>query len=108
MATIAPSAPGNPVTYQAAAGGGDKYLNHGREQLHVRNGGGAPITAHVAKQALCSFGLSHAADASDTYTIPAGADLLLPAVDPNIYNDGTGYVIVTYSAVTSVTVGVID
>lgn len=107
MATIAPSTPNHAVTYQAAVGGGDKYLNHGTEKLHVRNGGGSDITVHLAKTGTCNYGQTHAADTSDTHTVPAGEDLLLGAVDPNIYNDGSNFVIVTYSGVTSVTVGVI-
>lgn len=107
MATITPSAPGAAVTYQAANGGGDKFANTGRERLHVRNGGVGSITAHVTKQATCNFGVVHSTDTGDDYTIGAGSDKILPALDPARYNDGSGFVNITYTGVTSVTVGVI-
>lgn len=107
MATLAPSPSGGAIGYTAAAGGGDKYLNSGRERVHVRNGGVGSITVHLTKTALCNLGVVHTTDVSDDFTVAPGADKLLPAVSPSVYNDGSGFVGVAYSGVTSVTVGVI-
>jgi hypothetical protein len=107
MALITPSTSGNALAYQAAAGGGDTYTNSGKERVHVRNGGGSPITATLVRTAACNQGVVHAGggvQASDQFVIGAGSDKVLPAVDPNIYG---GVVGITYTGVTTVTVGVI-
>jgi hypothetical protein len=106
MATIAPSPAGGPVTYVGGATGGDVYLNTGREMLHVKNGntGTGNVVVSIARHAACSQGTIHTAD---THTIDDGEDELIPAVDPVIYNNPTGQVEVSYSAVTGVTVAVI-
>jgi len=107
MATITPSNSGDPIAYQAAAGGGDSYANSGSERVHVRNGGGSPVTVTMVRTAACNQGVVHAGAnviATDVYTVGAGSDALLPAVQPSIYGAVTG---LTYSGVTSVTVGVI-
>lgn len=108
MALITPSAAGAALAHQAASGGGDTFANSGRERLHVVNADSAAHTVHVVKQAKCNFGQTHTTDTSDDFVVPAGQDRLLPAFDPSIYNDGAGLVHVTYTAVTSVTVGVIS
>ena len=102
MATIPYRGAGAVLTYQAAAGGGDKFAV-GSGRLHVRNGGGAPITVTVNSQQQCDQGHDH----DLTYAIANGSDQLLPPFDPGRFDDGTGFVLVTYSAVTSVTVAVI-
>ncbi len=107
MAVITPSTAGNALAYQAASGGGDTYANTGRERCHVRNGGGASVTVTMTRATACSQGVVHAGAAviaADQFTIGAGSDKVLPAVDPAIYGTSVG---LTYSGVTSVTVGVV-
>lgn len=107
MAVITPSASGAALTHQNAAGGGDTFANSGVERVHVVNGGGSSITVTLVRTQACNQGVVHAgaaAIASDQVSVPAGEDRLLRAVDPNIYGSTVG---ITYSAVTSVTVGVI-
>jgi hypothetical protein len=105
MAAITPSVAGAAITYQAAAGGGDYYVNTGRQMLHVRNGGGSPITVSIARVSACNQGTVHAAD---TVVIPNAEDRLVAAKDPVVYNDANGRVQITYTGVTTVTVGVIS
>ena len=108
MALLTPTAGGAVLSYQAAAGGGDTYANTGKEHVHVRNGGGAPITVTMVRTVPCTQGVTHAGAAviaSDQFTVTNASDKLLPAVDPAIYGPVVG---ITYSGVTSVTVSVIS
>ena len=107
MALITPSDPGDPIAYQAAAAGGDTYANSGVERVHVRNGGGSPITVTMRRITACNQGVVHAdaaALAEDQFSVGAGSDAILPAVNPSIYGQTTE---IEYSGVTTVTVGVI-
>lgn len=104
MATITPSTAGNAVTYQNAAGGGDQYAASAQARLHVRNGGGSPITVTIKSQAPCSQGTVH----DTTVVIGNAADKILGPYDPARYADANGFVQITYTGVTSVTVGVIS
>ncbi len=91
-------------TLVAAAGGGDKYNNSGRERFRVRNGGGSTITVTITAVAAlgCPAGTLH----DISFTVAAGAEKVVGALDPLRFNDSNGQVSVGYSAVTSVTVGV--
>lgn len=104
MATLTPTAvtPTGVVepTLVAAAGGGDQFTNDGRTWLKITNGGGAPITVTIVSQRACDQGTVHSIVNSVTN---ATTELMGPFSDR--YNDATGFVQVTYSAVTSVTVG---
>jgi hypothetical protein len=84
----------------AAAAGGDQFSNNSRTYLKVTNGGVAPITVTVVAQRTCDQGSIHSITNSVTN---ATTELMGPFTDR--YNDASGMVQVTYSAVTSVTVG---
>ena len=102
MATIPYTASGSALVYQAAQVGGDKFLaQSGR--LHVRNGDSGSIMVTVNSQRNCDQGFDH----DLTYTIPGTSDKIIGPFDTNRFADGTGYINITYSAVTSVTVAVI-
>jgi hypothetical protein len=85
----------------AAAGGGDQFPNNGRTYLKVTNGGGAPITVTIASQRSCDQGSTH----NTTNSITNGTTELMGPFPTERFNDALGMVQVTYSAVTTVTVG---
>jgi hypothetical protein len=96
-------------TYATAGAGGDEYANDGKTYLHVKNGGGAPITVTVAAQQATvddpQFG--RIVPANRAFTVTNGAERIIPYVASGGYNNANGRVAVTYSAVTSVTVAAI-
>jgi hypothetical protein len=86
----------------SAAGGGDQFTNTGNEWLEVLNGGGASIDVTIATPATANG----EPIADRVVAVAAGARKKIGPFNPSIFNDSSGYVQVTYSAVTSVTVGV--
>ena len=86
----------------SAAGGGDEFLNSGKEYLEVTNGGGGSITVTIETQATVGGN----AVTDDDIVIGAGETHKIGPFPPTIYNDNNGFVQVTYSGVASVTVGV--
>lgn len=91
----------NPVP---ASSGGDTFPNDGFTFLRVKNGGGSSITVTINSQTPCNYGFDH----DMTVTVAAGAEELIGTFPVNRFNDANGYVSVTYSAVTSVTVEAIS
>lgn len=85
----------------AAAAGGDEFANTGDTFFQIKNAG-SEITLTVETPAKIE-GIDIA---EITVTIPATTgDKMIGPFDPAIFNQSTGRVAVTYSAVTSVTVG---
>lgn len=97
------------VTYASADVAGDQYANEGRTYLHVRNGGGAPITVTVAAQqtAIDDPQFGRIVPGNRAFTVTNGTDRIIPFLAPGGYNNSNGRVAVTYSGVTSVTVAAI-
>lgn len=90
------------ATYQACAGGGDKFVNTGVEFIHIKNVDVADKTLTMALQATVD-GQSVAAK---TVVITAGEERLVGPF-PTAYNDSQSKVNLTYSAVTSLTIAVL-
>lgn len=94
---------GTLIIYTAAAGGGDTLAPNDHAFLCVKNGGGSPITVTVVVPGNTKYGQAAPdvpvtiANATEKEIGPFPADLADPV---------TGLVSITYSAVTSVTVGV--
>lgn len=106
MATLTvqkPSVAGAALTYVSAAGGGDEFLNTGREFLHVVNAGGGNITVTFNSQTLCNYGFDH----DMAVTVNAGTDRMIGPFDTVRFNDANTRIQVTYSGVTSLTVAAI-
>ncbi|HYE86260.1 MAG TPA: hypothetical protein VEA16_07885, partial [Vicinamibacterales bacterium] len=91
----------------AAAGGGDSWQNTGREFLEVANGGGGSINVTIAAQAgaCATYGVTNSAH-DIVVAVGAGVTKRIGPIDPIAYNDANGRAQITYSGVTSVTVGV--
>jgi hypothetical protein len=92
--------------YVAAAGGGDKIVGPSeRVFLHVKNGGGSPQTVTVATPRTDpETGL---AEADVAVSVPAGGERMIGPFRASTFGDpaDAGKAAVTYSGVTSVTVG---
>lgn len=94
-----------PPSFAAAAGGGDQFANNGRTYYEVKNGGGSPVTVTFVRQKACDQGTVH----TTTVSVPATTgDRICGPFDPVLFNDANGFVQVTYSAVTSVTVAAVS
>lgn len=104
----AASTVGSTVTFEAANVLGNSFTPaHGRA-LHVKNGSGATITVTVPTPGNADVGL---AIPDRTYTIVAGGHGVFGPGSPSVaglYAQTDGTVNVDYSAVTTVTVAVID
>lgn len=99
----------NPLTETAAAAGGDQFINDGRQIIVVQNGDASAKTVTVAGQAT-DVRVPHYGKLDQTDTVAvvaAGATAILGPFPKQGFNDASGYVQITYSAVTSVTVGVV-
>ena len=107
MATIAVAAAsvdGVALSMVAAAGGGDAFPNDGETLFVVTNGGGGSINVTVAPVGKTPQGYTIK---DVVVAVAAGATKYLGPFDQSIFNDSTGKVAVTYSGVTTVTVGAI-
>lgn len=92
-------------SFASAAGGGDSFQSGGGEHVEVVNGGGGSINVTIAAQQACNtFGVSNAAH-DIVVAVGAGVRKKIK-VPPYGYVDANGRVQLTYSGVTSVTVGV--
>lgn len=90
----------------AAAGGGDTFAPSDRHSLLVNNGGGGAITVTVATPA--TFRGLAVADAPNAVSIGAGQRFEFGPFPYDLYADPTtGVASITYSGVTTVTVGVL-
>lgn len=96
------TAAGLAPTYGAANAGGDKIsLGASNIFLHVKNGGGSPITVTLTTQANTYKGLTVP---DRTVTVATGAEKMIGPIDPALHSDTNNQVAIGYSAVTSVTV----
>lgn len=88
----------------AAAGGGDSFSMTGKDVLLINNGSGGTITVTLVAVAD-NFGITNAAH-NLTFAILAGK---LCSIGPTTllrFRDANGLCQITYSAVTSLTIGV--
>lgn len=94
------------VTLAAAAGGGDTFVNDGNTIFVVSNGGGGSITVTFDVRPTAIRTASGApVDVSDkAITVAAGATKYVGPFPPELYNNSSQVVSVSYSGVSSVTV----
>lgn len=86
----------------AAAAGGDEFANTGREFLMVANADASATTVTAA-----ATGSAHGQDLEDeAISVPAGQTFVIGPFPPLAFNDSNQKVQLTYSKVTSLTVGV--
>lgn len=91
------------ATKNAAAGGGDVFVNDGNIVIIVENGSAGDITVTATSTGTVQ-GL---AIADPAIVVTAGEERMIGPFDPAIFNNSSGQVALTYSGVTSLTVQVI-
>lgn len=107
LTTQKPSTAGVALTYGSAAGGGDTFVNTGREFVHIKNQSGGTITVTISSGSnKCSFGVSNAAH-DITHALLTMTDAMLGPFSKDQFNDASGNVNITYSGVTSLTLAVL-
>jgi hypothetical protein len=104
MATLTPQVvalSGLNPTYAAAAAGGDKCPVSDRTFLHVKNGGGSPITVTLTATAA----VRGQTVANLTVSVPASGERMIGPIQPDLFQSPTdGLCAIGYSSATSVTV----
>jgi hypothetical protein len=103
LTVITPTYAGAVFSPAAAAGGGDKFVNTGNELLYIKNGGGSTITLTLDAQTVAGLTIT-----DPTVSITAGQEKIIGPFDPRYFTDSSGFLNLSYSAVTSVTVAVIQ
>jgi hypothetical protein len=89
-------------SFTAASGGGDSAAPGDTHYLHVKNGGGSSVTVTVVVPGT-EYGQARA---DVPVAVPAAGERLIGPLSPELRNPSTNKVDITYSGVTTVTVGV--
>jgi hypothetical protein len=110
MATLATQSikrAGLSPAYAAAAGGGDQFTPGRNTFLHVKNGGGAPITVTVVTPGIA---LADVPIADLAVVVTNAQERMIGPFPPEFFADPalSGQAAITYSAVTTVTVAAFD
>jgi len=90
--------------FDAANADGNFFTNTGRILLYAKNGSGSPIVMTIVSQTDCNQGATHDIEV----TIPAGSEEMVGFFSNNRFNDSDGYAQITYSDVTTLTIGVMS
>lgn len=94
--------------FASAAGGGDQFANTGKEILYVSNNSGGNITVTITAQntSFTDANRGILSKGNAVVTVGNGDICAIGYFPKQAFNDSNGNVQVTYSGVTSVTVGV--
>ena len=92
------------VTFAACEVGGDQFVTTGRTWIHIVNADASPHTVTVAGIGSCSRGESH----DKAVVVPAGEERVIGPFKKDWFQDGTGYVQLTYDAITSLTIAAVE
>lgn len=111
--TVNVISPGAPLldALVAATGGGDSFKNSGKETLKFKNAGGGSITVTIkasagANNSKCNFGVAGTPGHDIALVIPNDSNIYEAGPWPtNPYSDGSGFLQITYSGVSSLSVG---
>lgn len=92
-------------SYAACAGGGDTFVPDKDTFLHVKNGSGGSLTVTVAVPGTERYGV---ATADVAVAVAAGTERMIGPFPAEIFADSSlsGSAAITYSGVTSLTIGV--
>lgn len=106
LATQSISRAGVTPAYAAAAGGGDRFTPGRNTFLHVKNGGGSPITVTIVTPRTDSLGNPIA---DNTVSVTNGQERMIGPFPTDAYGAiADGLADITYSGVTTVTIGAFD
>ncbi len=93
---------------QAASGGGDEFVNTGRQFLSVFNGNGGSINVTFDAPNTCDHLLAADANHDEVVAVASGKHMLIGPFPPKRFNDSDGKVQITYSGVTSLLVVLLE
>lgn len=93
-------------SFVAADVAGDTFPNDGRSYLEVVNGGGGAITVTIDDLRSVAPEGAAAFDPDPDISVPAGETRKIGPFEKSRFDDDASVVAVSYSGVTSVTVGV--
>lgn len=91
-------------TYAAAAAGGDEFANDGETYFHVKNASAGSVTVTLDSVRACDQGFDHNSGGA----VAAGAEAVYGPFAKARFNNVSGRVAATYTAVTSVTVAAVS
>lgn len=106
MATLAiqtMSRSGLAKSLAGAAGGGDEFVNTGSEFIWIENGSGSPITLTIATPQIIDGNLQVA---ERTVVLSATTEYLIGPFPTGPYNDANRKIQLTYTGVTTLTIGI--
>ncbi|MGB8218649.1 MAG: hypothetical protein WCE94_15230 [Candidatus Methanoperedens sp.] len=93
------------ITLAAANADGSKFLNTGREVIHVKNTDASPVNVTLTQQHDCEWGVLHV----DVIAVPETiGDLHIGPFPVAEFNDANGYMHVTFDSVTALTIAVVQ
>lgn len=87
----------------SAAGGGDRFVPGDRTFLWVLNGSGGSITVTVDSKVVSNYGT----DVNLAVAVPAGASRMIGPLPAQRFAASDGLGDISYSGVTSLTIGVL-
>lgn len=100
LTVLVPALSDQDLGAEAAAGGGDQFLNDGRTILYMKNVNASDRTVTIVTSGTV-LGL---AIADLAITVSQNEEKVAGPFDPRYFNDANGYVQITYSAASDVTV----
>lgn len=95
---------GAALTYSAASGGGDRFMPGDFTVIHVKNGGGSPVTMTLVTPNTDPTGNLIA---DRVVTVAATSDRIVK-VPTSVFASADGLGDITWSGVTSVTLAVVN
>ena len=90
-------------TFAACDAAGDTFVNNGSTFIYVKNGDTADHTVTVVGEGKCSFGYLH----DLAVVVPTGSEKMIGPFLPARFNTAQGKVVLSYDAVTSMTIAVL-
>lgn len=91
-------------TFNTAAAGGDSFTYGAKTYIHIKNGDASPHTATLTSQYTATPGIG---PVDLAVAVPAGGERVAGPFNTN-FKDSGGDVQITYDAVTSVTIAVLQ
>jgi len=101
LAVVTPTIAGATFAGATAAAGGDVFPNNGKTFFYIKNGDASSHTVTITPQNTLGAGYTISPIA---VVVTAGVEKIIGPFDPQYFNNGNGQAVVTYDAVTSVTV----
>ena len=94
--------------FNAAAAGGDEFLNDGKTLLYIKNGAtDVNVTLTAQKTSTSKPGFGNISTPSQAVLVPADTEKAIGFFEPAIFNDGNGRVQITYYNEVNVTLAVL-